>query len=344
MQCLKCGANAPEQARFCELCGAALKADAAMPAVPPALAAGECRCGAAPDAIDAQGYCGECGRFAGGRDRDHVELASNTTFGGVTDRGRRHPQNEDDMALALQSRDGRPAHILVVCDGVSSSEHAEQASRVGCVATRDALIAALNAGDVEWDAALRDAVKAANEAVRALPCTPGLLKDPPEATLVAAFVYDGIATIAWVGDSRAYWFADGQALQLTRDHSWINDVVDAGRMTEEEASKAPGAHAITRCLGIAEADDPDGDATLPDVLRFPIPGPGRLLLCSDGLWNYATHVADIAVLIAQWEQTNMLSGQPEQAAADAVGLARSLVTFANAQGGRDNITVVIAQF
>ena len=335
MDCPKCGASAIAGARFCELCGAPLTDHVASASVAAPAAVG-CRCGAAPDAIDAQGYCGECGRFVGGRERDHVELSSNARFGGVTDRGKRHPQNEDDMALALEDASGRPAHILVVCDGVSSSEHAEQASRAGCVAARDALAAAVREGAADINAAMQNAVKAANEAVCALPCTPGLSKDPPEATLVAALVQDNIATIAWVGDSRAYWFGEGQALQLTHDHSWINDVVDAGQMTEAEASIAPGAHAITRCLGIPKEDDLDGDATLPTLLRFDIPGPGRLLLCSDGLWNYAPHAPDIAALIAQSEQA-----APD---ADAAAIARLLVAFANAQGGRDNITVVIAQF
>ena len=108
---------------------------------------------------------------------------------------------------------------------------------------------------------------------------------------------------------------------MTHDHSWINDVVDAGEMTEAEASVAPGAHAITRCLGAIETDAEEGAATRPSLLRFPLPGPGRLLLCTDGLWNYAPHAHDIIALLQQ---------APMEA--DATTLARILVAFANAQG------------
>ena len=335
MQCPTCGTEAPEGARFCELDGTRLvPVEETVPSV--AVSAPACRCGAGAESIDAQGYCQECGRFCGGRARDHVETVINAHFGGVTDRGRRHTQNEDDMAFSLEDISGQPVHIMIVCDGVSSSQNAEQASAAACKAAQDALADSIKAGLNAPDAmekAIREAIAAANEAVRALPHDADSPKDPPETTIVAALAQNGVATIGWVGDSRAYWFAPGVSHPLTHDHSWINDVVDAGEMTEEEASSAPGAHAITRCLGVPDADNEDGGATQPSILRFPIPGAGRLLLCSDGLWNYAPHADQIAALLAQ---------QPPDA--DAVTVSRALVAYANAQGGRDNITVVIASF
>ena len=337
MQCPKCGTVAPEGANFCEVDGTRLSPDSeATVAVVSLPAVAVCRCGATAESIDAQGYCQECGRFCGPKERDHIEIVISSVFGGVTDRGKRHTQNEDDMAFsqieeALPS--GQTTQIIVVCDGVSSSEHAEMASRKACLAALSALDQQARTGFVEPEKAMVDAIRAANTAVCALPQTHNSAKDPAETTIVAAVVKAGIATIGWVGDSRAYWFAELGAQQLTHDHSWINDVVDAGDMTEEEASVAPGAHAITRCLGVAQAEDEDGSATQPTVIRFPLPGPGRLLLCSDGLWNYAPHTADIATLLHQ-----------APADADAVTLARTLVDFANTQGGRDNITVVIAQY
>ena len=343
MQCPKCGAEAPEGARFCELDGTRLvpengsAADSAAPDAAGVAAPAGCRCGADASAIDAQGYCGECGRFCGLRERDHIEIVLNAAFGGVTDRGKRHAQNEDDLSIALltdaETASGKTAHILIVCDGVSSSQHAEQASRAACEAARSALIQAVQSGASDPEQAIRQAIRDANEAVCALPHSPDIPKEPPETTLVAALVQEGIAAIGWVGDSRAYWFSDTQATPLTRDHSWINEVVEAGEMSMEEAAVSPGAHAITRCLGVPDADDADGSAVEPSFLSFPLPGAGRLLLCSDGLWNYAPGVEQIAALI-----------QAQPAEAEAVSLARSLVEFANAQGGRDNITVAIAAF
>ena len=335
MQCPTCGTEAPPDARFCELDGTRLvplEENAASVAAP----APACRCGAGAASIDAQGYCQECGRFCGGRARDHVELAINANFGGVTDRGKRHAQNEDDMAFSLEDVNGQSLYIMIVCDGVSSSQNAEQASAAACKAAQDALAASVKAGvnsPDEAEQAISGAIAAANDSVRALPHEADNPKDPPETTIVAALVQNGVAAIGWVGDSRAYWFAPGVSHPLTHDHSWINDVVDAGDMTEEEASSAPGAHAITRCLGVPDADNEDGGATQPSVIRFQLPGAGRLLLCSDGLWNYTPHADQIAALLAQ---------QPP--GADAVTVSRALVAYANAQGGRDNITVVIAEF
>lgn len=337
MQCPKCGTIAPEGTNFCEMDGTRLSPADTAPASGSSLpSAVVCSCGATEVCLDAQGYCQDCGRFCGTKERDHIEIVISPSFGGVTDKGKRHTQNEDDMAFsqiedALQS--SQTIQIIVVCDGVSSSEHAEMASRTACQTALAALDRQVRDGFMEPEKAMIEAIRAANTAVCALPETHNSAKDPAETTLVAAVVKAGIATIGWVGDSRAYWFAADGAQQLTHDHSWINDVVDAGDMTEEEASVAPGAHAITRCLGVAEAENADGAATEPTVIRFSLPGPGRLLLCSDGLWNYAPHTADIAALLQQ-----------APADADSVTLARALVDFANAQGGRDNITVVIAKF
>lgn len=375
MLCPKCGVMAPEGAKFCEEDGTRLVpieiepkgsvvpvdpvvSTTPVPSVP--VAAVRCRCGAEASAIDAQGYCEECGRFCGTRERDHIEVVFDARFAGVTDRGRRHTQNEDDMALARVVGDpstsdpstsdpsileavspNNVAHIMVVCDGVSSSEHGEQASRTGCLTARDHLQKFVEEGSratsEQAEDAMRAAIKAANTAVCALPHTANSAKDPPEATIVAALVQFGVATIGWVGDSRAYWFGVDFTLAraLTHDHSWINDVVDAGTMSEAEAEASPGAHAITRCLGVPDADNEDGTATEPGIVRFEFPGAGMLLLCSDGLWNYASHGEDIAALLKQ---------MPPESDADAITQARHLVDFANGKGGRDNITVAIAKF
>src|SRR5262249_44414957 len=126
-----------------------------------------------------------------------------------------------------------------------------------------------------------------------------------------------------LGDCRSFWMpAGGDATTLTEDDSWAADMI-AGGMSAEEAYASPRAHTITRWLG----RDADPSWT-PRVTEFEAPGPGRLVLCSDGLWNYAETAAEIAAAAA---------GEPS----DPLATAQRLVAFANGQGGHDNITVVI---
>jgi serine/threonine protein phosphatase PrpC len=136
-------------------------------------------------------------------------------------------------------------------------------------------------------------------------------------------VQNRVATIGWLGDSRAYWLA-ANSEQLTTDDSWLNDMVSSGKMSEVEALRSPNAHAITNWLG---ADVKD--SAKPSIINFPIPSQGYLLLCTDGLWNYAPKTSQILALVQQ-------SG-----ANDAATISRYLVDFARSQGGYDNITVAV---
>jgi serine/threonine protein phosphatase PrpC len=133
------------------------------------------------------------------------------------------------------------------------------------------------------------------------------------------------AVVGWLGDSRAYHLgADGTVTPLTVDDSWATDQVEAGLLSEAEAQADRRAHVITRWLGL---DAPDITPTVA-VARL---GPGdRLLLCSDGLWNYAETPEALAGLLR--------SG----AGRGPLDLARSLVDYARSEGGHDNITVALA--
>lgn len=324
MTCPRCSAAVPDGARFCEACGANLAPEPAKAAAP----GDHCRCGAGPDAKGADGYCSVCGlRWPVARaalPRDHVEVVLMPTFAGVTDRGKRHACNEDALALAAMSEESGTA-ILVICDGVSSAQRADDASDAAAQTACASLREAVRGSCQDSEAALKAAILAAHEAACAVPTDPNQPKDPPGATLVAAFVRGGMVTLGWLGDSRAYWIGDTAATLLTHDHSWVNAVVDAGEMTEEDALRAPEAHAITRCLGPLNDGVPE-----PAILTVPLAGPGRLLLCTDGLWNYAPGTEQIAGLV-----------RAAGADHDALGVCRSLVEFALSKGGRDNITVAM---
>lgn len=324
MTCPRCCAAVPDGARFCEACGASLAPEPAA-----AAATGEhCRCGAGPDAKGADGYCSVCGlRWPAAREplpRDHVEIVLTPAFAGVTDRGKRHANNEDALALADVPEEAGAA-ILVICDGVSSAQRADEASEAAAQTACASLREAVRGGNVDSEAAMKSAVSAAHDAACAVPTDPRQPKDPPGATLVAALVRGGVVTLGWLGDSRAYWIGGTTATLLTHDHSWVNAVVDAGEMTEEDALLAPEAHAITRCLGPLNDGVPE-----PTILTVTPSGPGRLLLCTDGLWNYAPGAEQLAGL-----------ARAAAAEGDALGVCRSLVEFALSKGGRDNITVAL---
>ena len=304
MQCSACAAAVPEDDLFCENCGVALHAAAAE--------ATACVC----DEVDEDGFCLRCGRRVRRPASDHVEEALSPEFAGVSDRGQRHDRNEDRFGVCA----GEGGYGLVVCDGVSTSQSSETAS----AAVAEGVVAVLAEGLLgDAETTLRRAL-AAGEASLVARTARMRGGNPPSTTVVAALVRDGQATVGWVGDSRAYWVDASGARALTRDHSWMNEVVASGQVTVEQARQSPQAHAITRWVG-ADA----GEASAPEVVRFALPGPGTLMLCSDGLWNYAATDEAMGDLLR------------EVGEGEALAVANGLVRFANERGGQDNITVIV---
>lgn len=271
-----------------------------------------------------------------------VPSGDGSRIAGVCDPGLRRPHNEDAFASAHGVTHGEPWTVLVVCDGVSSSTHAEQASAVAAKTACDALAHFAKVGDVAHEAgatAVAAAIRAAHVAV----CAQGIdvgEGDPPGTTIVAGLLWRRRFTVGWVGDSRAYWISDQGSELLTHDHSWANEAIARGEVSEVEAALSPLAHALTRCLGPLEVIDPDApegtrpriQEVVPDVRARDLPGPGWLVLCSDGFWNYFSPAHEVAALV-------------RGAGPDAVPgrVARRLVNQALLRGGQDNTTVVVHQ-
>jgi len=271
--------------------------------------------------ISADGSCESCGHRARSS-RDHQE-AGLGAVAGVTDRGLRHHRNEDAMAIATADTAAGQAVVAVVCDGVSTSPRPDEASLAAVRAATRVLLSAVRTGE-DPAAASAEAVRAATEAVAGLPGPPG---DPPAATFVSAVRADGAATVCWLGDSRAYWLGGpDSAQQLTRDDSVAEEMVAAGLLSEADALASAHGHVVTRWIGAGLGDSP------PHVVRFVPPGPGALLLCSDGLWNYRPEAAGLAELALPAALT------------DPLAAARTLVSFAIDAGGMDNVTVVLIPF
>jgi PPM family protein phosphatase len=316
MNCLQCGEIVTLSDNFCEGCGVNLGAEALAPQLDPACQ----KCGATADLIDADRYCGKCGYRQIEITHDLLELQLAPNLVGASDRGRRHHQNEDAIALAVVDPQ---TYILVVCDGVSSSQHPELASQAAVTACVSAIKTSLQAG-IMPDQAIAQGVNQALTAVASLPFDPHTTEDPPSTTIVTAIVRDHVATIGWLGDSRAYWIAETKSLQLTQDDSWLHEAIASG-IAPEVAEKSPHAHAITRWLGA----DVAAEDRQPNLITFTIPGTGYLLLCTDGLWNYAPDPTYLYHLIHQAADDQLIS------------IARQLIRYANQQGGQDNITVGI---
>jgi serine/threonine protein phosphatase PrpC len=312
LRCGACEASLTPGDRFCEQCGTRL------PDEEPAGAAA-CRvCGAA-DAYDADGYCTVCGaRERPAEDRIELDLA---VAAAVTDRGRVHRRNEDAFALELIAERRLAA---VVCDGISSSSAGDAAARSAAEAAGRALAAALTQADCESAAATWEAVAAAQAAVVEVPWTTRVGRDMPSCTLVCAAWCEDSVAIGSIGDSRAYWIGSDGTRQLTVDDSWAEEQVAAGVLSREQAQADRRAHTITNWIG------PDAPSRGPRIEVVRPSEPGRLLLCSDGLWNYVPDPATLGQLIASL---------PDGASPAAV--ARTLTDIAIDRGGRDNITVVV---
>lgn len=299
---------------FCETCGTPIGAsgeeqDIALPVARRITNADDvCPGCGAQFRLTGGGYCEECGLREPDL-RDHMEVAV-AGAAAVSDKGRRR-QNQDSFAL-WAGLDGRV--VAVVCDGVSASTRPEEAASQAA----QAALGALQSGRAPDEAYL-----AALEAMAAVAWDPAHdHAGPPSCTMLAATAVRDRAQLVSVGDCRAFWLPDaGEPRALTQDDSWAADQVAAGAMTVEQAYADHRSHVITRWIG-ADADR----AWEPRCVDFVAPGAGRLVLCSDGLWNYAATAPELAAAAG--------AGPP-------LSVCHRLVEFAISEGGHDNVTVVV---
>jgi protein phosphatase len=261
---------------------------------------------------------------------------------GSTDPGRVRPANEDRFAvvdlwsaLAGQSGSDRaeePAEagqLLIVADGMGGHAGGQRASSLAVAVLTEYLLDALSrlpeptGEDREvLFASLPEAVKRTDERVIAeanrCPELHGM-----GTTVTLACILGNEATIAHVGDSRCYLFRGGSLRQVTRDHSMAQEMLRLGMIQPHEAGTHPWRHIITNAVG---AHEPGVDVEMHHLQL--VPG-DRLLLCSDGLTD----------MVPDETLATVLREEPNPARA-----SERLVALANTQGGRDNITVVIARF
>ena len=247
----------------------------------------------------------------------------NVSAGAKTDKGQR-PNNEDQFAVVDTRRRGiRADGVLIIADGMGGRSFGEQAAAAAVETIEESLAEMLDSrdgGEVVMGDVLASALRKANARVYELASADEGRKGMGT-TCVAAVIEGERVYIAHAGDSRAYLLREGTLRQLTADHSYVAEQVRAGAITEEGARKSRFRNIITRAVGI----EPTLEAEVVDAeIR---PG-DTLLLCTDGLSNMVEE-ADIARTLAQ-------SASPQNAADRLVGMA-------NKNGGKDNITAVVAR-
>jgi PPM family protein phosphatase len=237
----------------------------------------------------------------------------------LSDRGLRRDRNEDAFLHAPD------AGIYAVADGMGGHAAGDVASRIAVETLAGAFAAASAQPAAALAARLAEAFTAANDAILRHadldPACTGMGTTLTALTLVRDT--RGIV-LAHIGDSRAYRLRSGELTQLTRDHTWVQQQVEAGMLTARAARHHRLASVLNRVLGTAEASAPQAiDIVVGDVL------PGDLyLLCSDGL----SGMIEDADLLAM-----LMRGLPLAQHAD------ELVAAANVRGGVDNVTVVLLQ-
>jgi serine/threonine protein phosphatase PrpC len=246
-----------------------------------------------------------------------VAQKDDATLAYCSDVGLLREQNEDAAKVARTEE----LLLAVVCDGVSASRDALLAAEI---ASQTATSVLLDKRDEPPAQTMDDALRVAHDAI----CDAHQRRggEPLGTTIVAACLRGRHLTVGWVGDSRAYFIGEGAAALLTHDHSWLNEALAAGA-SPEEAMRSPFAHALTRCLGPLEG----GDAwhAQPEVLETDLASAGYVILCTDGLWNYASTADEVAEIVR------------DVLANGATAIARTLTAAALARGGQDNVTVAV---
>ena len=209
----------------------------------------------------------------------------------------------------------------VVCDGMGGANGGSTASRIAAETIAQQLKELYNIKKYHDDIEelIKEAIAIANQRVHDMSVNVYSLSGMGT-TVVAVLMRDEVAHIVHAGDSRAYLYENGSVRQITKDHSMVQELVDLGRITPEEARNHPNKNIITRALGTR------GNLRT-DYNKVPFGKESVLLICTDGLSNYLTE-EDIAGFISENK---------------GMDLVEKLIEQAKSMGGSDNITVAVIE-
>lgn len=243
-------------------------------------------------------------------------MSQNFKFGNLTDVGLVRKANEDYYGCF----DTQNGYVFVICDGMGGHVGGAVASQTAVAAIKTYF----ETPQADIFVALRQSMEQANEALLQK------IKEAPEldgmgTTCVLVVVKNGLVYYGHIGDSRIYIVRDGEMKAITKDHSFVQSLVDEGHITEEEAEKHPNKNQITKALGIHKTIDPS-------ICSEPItPSAGDyFLLCSDGLTGMASE-ADIRETIIDANK-------------NVQEKVIQLIDLAKEGGGKDNITAQLIEF
>ncbi|MEJ7837404.1 MAG: protein phosphatase 2C domain-containing protein [Thermomicrobiales bacterium] len=225
--------------------------------------------------------------------------------------------SNEDAILATELTGIRSGHLLAVADGMGGYEHGEVASRLAIDVLQSAL-AESSSQDVA--VALKQAYRQANQQIFEFGAKEGNAQ-PLGTTLVSAVVVGHYATIANIGDSRAYLFRANQLTQITQDHSVVGEQVAKGEITEDQARTSRQRNLLTASLGLSEILD----RRLPSIYEIALLPEDSLLLCSDGFYD-VLETQDYLGLLGDRSQGDV---------------ARQLTDLAKTRGTTDNVSAVV---
>ena len=242
-------------------------------------------------------------------------------FGYRTDTGKKRAHNEDALLLL-------PEHgLFAVADGVGGQKSGEIASRKAMIGIETWFKNHLPAEGENLSGKDRiqqvrsyftDCLRLVNNDILLLASTDPACANMATTAVIAYFDKD-VLFLVNIGDSRAYLLRGGSIKQLTEDHTYVNEMVRAGTLTQDEARTHPKKNIITKALGtIAETE--------PDFFPVPVMKSDRVLLCTDGLHGELPDTEIVRILMTE---------------SDPGACAETLVAAANEKGGRDNITVIV---
>jgi serine/threonine protein phosphatase PrpC len=254
-----------------------------------------------------------------------TSLKGKLTLVGQTDTGRVREHNEDTIATDPD------VGLLVLADGMGGYNAGEVASGIAVKTITNLVREGLMREDLDAidrgtglsraSIVLRDAITRANKIIYQTARSQAECEGMGT-TVVAALFYDNRISIAHVGDSRLYRQRGSQISQVTMDHSLLQELVDRGFYSPEEAQRAANKNYVTRALGV----EPQVEV---EVQEHPVDKGDIFILCSDGLSDMVED-EDIRLTISTF-------------GANLDTVAKQLIQLANENGGRDNVSVVLAQ-
>ena len=234
---------------------------------------------------------------------------------GVTDIGCVRNENQDTFRNMVKDNKG----FGLVCDGMGGPRGGKVASAYAADIIFSEISQQLDSMTCEeFKNIFSSAVNKANEKIISAAADDEVYVGMGT-TAVAAFVDGNRCVVANIGDSRAYYFDDDKMQQISHDHSMVQELVDEGKITADEAKNHPNRNIITRAVGAYEK-------VVTDFYEFDISGNGIIMLCSDGL----TNMLDESEILFELDLTS-----------DIAECCNTLVDIAKQRGGNDNITVLL---